>query len=88
MTSSTVPRPQRSPTRATPRHRPVAGAGGLSIGLEEANFAVVSAVEWLEDACQTFANRHPDAEVYQGDIAKLSFRRLRGDVAVVAGRPP
>ena len=26
------------------------GAGGLSIGLERAGFAIVSAVEWLADA--------------------------------------
>jgi DNA (cytosine-5)-methyltransferase 1 len=65
-----------------------AGAGGLSIGLERAGFSVVRAVEWLRDACETFSGRHPAAEVYESDIATMSFRHLRGNVAVVVGGPP
>jgi DNA (cytosine-5)-methyltransferase 1 len=82
-----------APTMPSARERlPIldlfAGAGGLSIGLEEAGFAVVGAVEWLEDACQTFADRHLDAVMHESDIATLSFGHLRGEVAVVVGGPP
>jgi DNA (cytosine-5)-methyltransferase 1 len=65
-----------------------AGAGGLSIGLEQAGFTVVAGAEWDPDACQTFATAHPEAAVYEGDVNRTSFVHLRDEVDVVAGGPP
>lgn len=67
-----------------------AGAGGLSQGLGRAGFEVVVASEWDDDAADTFEAGHPRAEVIRGDLrdALRSFRRLRGEVALVAGGPP
>jgi DNA (cytosine-5)-methyltransferase 1 len=65
-----------------------AGAGGLSIGLERAGFTVAAAAEWDRDACETYAGAHPRADVLEGDVAAMSFRRWRGQVEVLAGGPP
>jgi DNA (cytosine-5)-methyltransferase 1 len=64
------------------------GAGGLSIGLEQAGFEVVAGAEWDRDACDTFAKAHPAAEVIEGDVNRIDFRRWRGDVDVLVGGPP
>lgn len=65
-----------------------AGAGGLSIGLEHAGFDVVAGAEWDADACDTFSKAHPSAEVIDGDVAAIDFRRWRGEVEVLVGGPP
>jgi DNA (cytosine-5)-methyltransferase 1 len=65
-----------------------AGAGGLSIGLEQAGFTVAAAAEWDKDACATYAGAHPAADLLEGDVAAMSFRRWRGSVEVLAGGPP
>jgi DNA (cytosine-5)-methyltransferase 1 len=67
-----------------------AGAGGLSIGLSEAGFSPVAAIELIEDAALSYAHRH-DVEVLQRDIGSLSdadLRGFRGEVRLVAGGPP
>ena len=64
------------------------GAGGLSIGLEQAGFEIVAGAEWDRDACETFAKAHPAAEVIEGDVNAIDFRRWRNDVDVVVGGPP
>lgn len=65
-----------------------AGAGGLSIGLEEAGFDVVAGAEWDPDACETFAKAHPTADVIEGDVNAIDFRRWRDSVEVLVGGPP
>jgi DNA (cytosine-5)-methyltransferase 1 len=64
------------------------GAGGLSQGLVGAGFEIVGAVETSADACSTFRARHPQAKVYEQDLATVELRSMRGHVAVVAGGPP
>jgi len=67
-----------------------AGAGGLSIGLADAGFEPIAAIEHVQDAALTYAARH-HVEVIQRDIASLSdsdLRAFRGEVGVVAGGPP
>lgn len=65
-----------------------AGAGGLSIGLEQAGFEIVAGAEWDPDACETFAKAHPSADVVEGDASAIDFRRWRGEVDVLVGGPP
>ncbi len=65
-----------------------AGAGGLSIGLEQAGFEIVAGAEWDRDACETFAKAHPAADVIEGNVNAIDFRRWRGKVEVVVGGPP
>lgn len=65
-----------------------AGAGGLSLGLEDAGMEVVAAAEWDEDALDTYAKRHPAVPLYPGDIANIDFGEFRDSVDVVAGGPP
>ena len=48
-----------------------AGAGGLSIGLQQAGWEVAAAVEINAGAVQTFARSHPKAEVFDTDIQIL-----------------
>lgn len=64
------------------------GAGGLSIGLEQAGLEIVAGAEWDRDACETFAKAHPAAEVIEGDVNVVDFRRWGDDVEVVVGGPP
>lgn len=65
-----------------------AGAGGLSTGLEEAGFDIVAGAEWDRDACETFANAHPTADVIEADVNLIPWRRWLDDVEVVVGGPP
>jgi DNA (cytosine-5)-methyltransferase 1 len=65
-----------------------AGAGGLSQGLTEAGMNVVAAAEWDSDALATFADLHPSAQLFSGDIAGADFRDFRGSIDIVAGGPP
>ena len=65
-----------------------AGAGGLSIGLEQAGFEIVAGAEWDADACETFAKAHPSADVVEGDVNAVDFRGWRGKVDVLVGGPP
>ncbi len=65
-----------------------AGAGGLSIGLEQAGFDIVAGAEWDGDACETFAKAHPGAEVIEGDVNTVGWGRWRDQVDVLVGGPP
>lgn len=65
-----------------------AGAGGLSIGLEQAGFDIVAGAEWDSDACETFSKAHPTADVVEGDVNAIDFRRWRNDIDVLVGGPP
>ncbi|MXP09610.1 DNA cytosine methyltransferase [Pseudoblastomonas halimionae] len=72
-----------------------AGAGGISIGLEEAGFTCLYANEVSPIYSTTLEKGHPDAFVERGDIRKVdagSVRRVlqleKGDLALLAGGPP
>jgi DNA (cytosine-5)-methyltransferase 1 len=65
------------------------GAGGLSLGLSAAGFQIVEAVERDADASETYFGHHPETELDPGRaIEDVDFRRLRGDVVLLAGGPP
>lgn len=72
-----------------------AGCGGSSLGYQMAGFKELLAVEWDDNAVQTFKFNFPGVPVYHGDIAKLTgaeCMRLagitRGELEVLDGSPP
>ncbi len=69
------------------------GAGGLGLGLLQAQFETVYANDYDSDCCKTFALNHPHAEVCCGDIHDIDFRQVRKqldlhDLALLTGGPP
>lgn len=71
------------------------GCGGLTLGLKQAGFAVIGAVEIDPLAVETYKANHPEVDVWQTDIRKISgpalMRRLKiksGDLDLLAGCPP
>ena len=72
-----------------------AGAGGSSLGYSMAGFRELLAVEWDDNAVQTFGLNFPEVPVYHGDIAKLSVDQVLemtglkpGELDVFDGSPP
>ncbi len=72
-----------------------AGCGGSSLGYSMAGFRELLAVEWDNNAVETFKLNFPDIPVYHGDIAKLSvdeclaMTNLKvGELDVFDGSPP
>jgi DNA (cytosine-5)-methyltransferase 1 len=71
------------------------GCGGLTLGLRQADFKVVAAVEIDPYAVGTYKLNHPEVTVFEGDIRNLTFREIKsklnirkGDIDLVAGCPP
>lgn len=69
------------------------GAGGLSLGFDEAGFRNLWSVDIEPSFCETYRRNFPGHTLAQADIALLSeadIRRLcgRNRVDVVAGGPP
>lgn len=72
-----------------------AGCGGSSLGYHMAGFRELLAVEWEQNAADTFRLNFPHVPLYHGDIAKLSVAEcLRlagvapGELDVFDGSPP
>lgn len=72
-----------------------AGCGGSSLGYSMAGYHELLAVEWDDNAVETFRLNFPGVPVYHGDIAKLSVDEcLRlagigpGEIDVLDGSPP
>jgi DNA (cytosine-5)-methyltransferase 1 len=72
-----------------------AGCGGSSLGYSMAGFREALAVEWEQNAADTFRLNFPHVPLYHGDIAKLSVEEcLRlagvapGELDVFDGSPP
>lgn len=64
------------------------GAGGLSLGLKKAGWRPLLAVEFDASACQTYRTNFPTTKLFEGDVRKVDFKQLRGEVDLVAGGPP
>jgi DNA (cytosine-5)-methyltransferase 1 len=65
-----------------------AGAGGQSLGLEEAGFSHVAAVEIDQDACETLRlNRQHAWKVVEGDVHQFDGRPYHG-IDLLAGGVP
>lgn len=72
-----------------------AGCGGSSLGYKLAGFKELLAVEWDNNAVETFRLNFPDVPVYHGDIAKLTGKKCMdlagispGELDVFDGSPP
>ena len=72
-----------------------AGCGGSSLGYSMAGFREALAVEWEQNAADTFRLNFPHVPLFHGDIAKLSVEEcLRlaglapGELDVFDGSPP
>ncbi len=72
-----------------------AGCGGSSLGYHMAGYRELLAVEWEQNAADTFRLNFPHVPLYHGDIAKLSVDEcLRlagvkpGELTVFDGSPP
>lgn len=64
-----------------------AGAGGQSLGLEQAGFSHVAAVEIDPDACETLRLNRPEWNVVELDVHRFSGTEFRG-VDLLAGGVP
>lgn len=65
-----------------------AGAGGQSLGLEEAGFQHVAALEIDPDACETLRLNRPKWKILQQDVRDLDGAQYRGQVTLLAGGVP
>ena len=72
-----------------------AGCGGSSLGYSMAGFKELLAVEWNDNAVETFRLNFPDVPVYHGDINALSVEQVlemtglkAGELDVFDGSPP
>lgn len=86
-----APRSENAPTVIST----FAGAGGSSLGYSMAGYRELLAVEWDNNAVETFKLNFPDVPVYHGDIAKLSVDQClamagiqAGELDVLDGSPP
>lgn len=71
------------------------GCGGLTLGLKQAGFRVVAAVELDPLAVETYSANHPDVRVWRRDIRRVPAAELmrtlnlrRGELDLLAGCPP
>jgi DNA (cytosine-5)-methyltransferase 1 len=72
-----------------------AGCGGSSLGYQMAGYSELLAVEWDDNAVETFKLNFPDVPVYHGDICKLSVDEVlkttglkSGELDILDGSPP
>lgn len=72
-----------------------AGCGGSSLGYSMAGFRELLAVEWDNNAVETFKLNFPDVPVFHGDIVKLSVDEVLeqtglqpGELDLFDGSPP
>ena len=86
-----VPREKNAPTVIST----FAGCGGSSLGYSMAGFRELLAIEWDNNAVETFKLNFPDVPVYRGDIAKISVDQVLemtglkvGELDVFDGSPP
>lgn len=65
-----------------------AGAGGQSLGLAQAGFTHLAAVEIDSDACETLRRNRPEWNVVSRDIHHFDSREFLGKVDLLAGGVP
>jgi DNA (cytosine-5)-methyltransferase 1 len=63
------------------------GAGGLSLGAQNAGFDIVVAVEQDKDAALTFKRNHPNSTIINDDIRKIDTQQLNKPFIIFGGPP-
>lgn len=86
-----LPRSENAPTVIST----FSGCGGSSLGYSMAGFRELLAVEWDDNAVETFRINFPDVPVYHGDICKLTVEQVLdmtglkvGELDLFDGSPP
>jgi DNA (cytosine-5)-methyltransferase 1 len=86
---------QEKPINAPTVISTFAGCGGSSLGYSMAGFRELLAIEWDNNAVETFKLNFPDVPVYHGDIAKISVEQVLsmtglkpGELDIFDGSPP
>jgi len=64
-----------------------AGAGGQALGLEQAGFEHVAAIEIDKDCCETLRKNRPGWRVIQEDMNSFQAKEFRGVDLFAAGLP-
>jgi DNA (cytosine-5)-methyltransferase 1 len=71
------------------------GSGGLTLGLKQAGFKVVGAIDNNEVAMESYKHNHPEVITWLNDIRKLEPKNLlkklglkKGELDLLAGCPP
>lgn len=65
------------------------GAGGLSLGAENAGISISLAIEKDSSAAKTFARNHPDAKILCEDISRINpLNHIKESPFIVFGGPP
>lgn len=71
------------------------GCGGLTEGLKQAGIKVIGALEFDAKACQTYKLNHPEVELIEDDIRRISpeyfltkLKIKKGQIDLLAGCPP
>ncbi len=71
------------------------GCGGLTLGLKQAGFKVLGAVECDSIASETYATNHPEVKLWPKDIRRVTGPEMRralklrkGQLDLLAGCPP
>jgi DNA (cytosine-5)-methyltransferase 1 len=64
------------------------GAGGLSLGAQNAGFEIVVAVEKERDFALTFKRNHPNSTVISNDIRNIDTQTLNIKPFIIFGGPP
>lgn len=71
------------------------GVGGTTLGLKDAGFNVIGAIDCMKEAVEGYSQNHPKVKVWEGDIKKISVVSVmkelnikKGDLDLLAGCPP
>ncbi|MBA3788918.1 DNA cytosine methyltransferase [Patescibacteria group bacterium] len=70
-----------------------AGAGGLSIGIQQAGFKPLAATDWDHWSCETLRANHKDMLVHEGDITSVDLEEFSKRIGtrtvdLIVGGPP
>lgn len=70
-----------------------AGAGGLSLGIEQAGFTPLAAIDWDHWSCETLRANHKNMVVHEGDIASVDVEEFSKQIGartadLIVGGPP
>lgn len=69
-----------------------AGAGGMSVGFEQAGFRSLLSIDFDKDSCLTYQRNFPRAMVWNRDITEVSDEEIKANITeevdLIVGGPP